>query len=84
MKSTLDLKLSIMATNLNNRKVKPGIYSNGIETFSIAETDKNEIIEFNAITSIAYFPLKEGEIIQLRKETVESLLNDEYITYFHR
>ena len=73
-----------MATNLSNRKVKPGIYSNGFETFSISETDKDEIIEFNAVTSISYFRLKKGETIQLRKDTVESLLNDEYIAYSHR
>jgi len=73
-----------MATNLSNRKVKPGIYSNGFETFSIRETDNNEIVVLNAITNISYFPLKKGESIQLRKGTVESLLNDEYITYSHR
>lgn len=73
-----------MATNLSNRKVKPGIYSNGSETFSIGETDKDEIIDFNAVTSIMYFPLKKGETIKLRKDTVESLLNDEYIAYTHR
>lgn len=73
-----------MATNLSYRKVKPGTYSNGFETFKIAETDKDEIIVFSAITSISYFPLKQGETLQLRKDTVESLLNDEYIAYAHR
>jgi hypothetical protein len=73
-----------MATNLNNRKVKSGTYSNGFETFRIGETDRNEIIDFIAETSISYFRLKQGDTIQLRKETVESLLNDEYIAYIHR
>ncbi len=73
-----------MATNLSNRKAKPGIYSNGIETFRIQETDKEEIVVLSALTKIDYFPLKQGESINIRKETIESLLNDEYIFYFRK
>ena len=58
-------------------KAIPGIYSNGIESFRIDITDKEEIMSFHAITTISYLPLKAGITIQLSKGTIESLINDE-------
>ena len=59
------------------KKAKPGIYTNGTESFRIDYADKEEIMDFHAITTISYLPLKKGNTIQLRKGTIESLINDE-------
>ena len=59
------------------KKAKPGIYTNGTESFRIDNTDKEEIMSFYAITPITYLPLKEGNTIRLRKVTIESLINDD-------
>jgi|GEM_PF-2674397 len=59
------------------KKAKPGIYTNGTESFRIDNTDKEEIMSFYAITPITYLPLKEGNTILLSKGTIESLTNDE-------
>lgn len=59
------------------KKAKPGIYTNGTESFRIDYIDKEEIMDFHAITTISYLPLKEGITISLRKGTIESLINDE-------
>jgi hypothetical protein len=73
-----------MATNLNNRKLQSGIYSDGVETFRIDKTDDDDTISFHAISDISYFKLRKGESIPLRKDTIESLINDDLITYRHR
>ena len=73
-----------MSTNLNNRKIKSGIYSNGVEIFRIDKTDSDDTISFHAISDISFFKLRKGESISLKKDTIESLLNDDLITYRHR
>ena len=58
-------------------KAKPGIYSNGNESFRIGYTDKEDVMTFQALTNISYLPLKHGNTIHLGKKTIESLINDE-------
>jgi hypothetical protein len=70
-----------MIDNLSNRKAKPGNYSNNFESFSLEETEDNNVMILNAKTDIQYFPLKSGSAIKLNKSTIESLLNGEYINY---
>ena len=62
-------------------KVKPGIYSNGNESFRVDNTNKEDVMTFHAITDISYLPLKKGNTISLGKGTIESLINDENLGF---
>ena len=70
-----------MISNSENRKASPGDYSNGTESFHLRVTGNNNIMIFKAITNIEYLEMKKGESISLLRETVESLLNDEFYNY---
>ena len=70
-----------MIPNSEYRKASPGDYSNGTESFHLRTTGNNNILIFKAITNIEYLEMKKGESISLLRDTVESLLNDEFNNY---
>ncbi len=69
---------------MRKKKAEPGIYTNGLESFQIDKTDRDEVMTLHAITEVSYFPLKKGDTIPLNKGTIESLINDEELGYRQR
>lgn len=66
------------------QKAEPGIYTNGYESFRIDKTDKEEIMNLQALTNVSYSPLKKGNTIPLNKGTIESLLNDNELRFIRK